>query len=52
VTSAATGSPISGALVEVNLANIVVGSAVTDSSGNYSISGVAPGSSSQTKPQR
>ena len=44
VRSAATGLPISGALVEANLASIVIGSAVTDSSGNYSIPGMAPGS--------
>ena len=44
VTSAATGLPISGALVEVNLSSIVIDSAVTDSSGNYSISGMPPGS--------
>jgi len=44
VTSAATGLPISGALVEANLGSIVVGSAITDNSGHYSILGVAPGS--------
>jgi protocatechuate 3,4-dioxygenase beta subunit len=44
VTSAITGLPISGVLVEANLASIVISSAVTDSSGNYSISGIAPGS--------
>ena len=44
VTRAATGSPISGALVEVNLGSIVISSAVTDSAGNYSITGVPPGS--------
>jgi hypothetical protein len=37
VTSAATGLPISGALVEANLGSIVVGSAITDNSGHYSI---------------
>ena len=41
---AVSGLPISGALVEINLSGIMVGSAITDNSGNYSISGIAPGS--------
>ncbi|MDR3623609.1 MAG: carboxypeptidase regulatory-like domain-containing protein [Chlamydiales bacterium] len=44
ITSETTGLPISGVLVEVNLSSIVIDSTVTDSFGNYTISGIAPGS--------
>jgi protocatechuate 3,4-dioxygenase beta subunit len=44
VTSAQSGLPISGALVEVSLNNAVIFSILTDSSGNYSISGISPDS--------
>ena len=44
VTSAGTGLPIVGVLVEVNYNNAVLYSTLTDSSGNYIITGVPPGS--------
>jgi protocatechuate 3,4-dioxygenase beta subunit len=44
VTAANTGSPISGATVEVNLNNVVIFSTLTNGSGNYTITGVPPGS--------
>jgi protocatechuate 3,4-dioxygenase beta subunit len=43
VTDANTASPIRGAIIEVNLNNNPVYLAVTDASGNYNITGVAPG---------
>ncbi|MEN9344304.1 MAG: hypothetical protein RLZZ453_1091, partial [Chlamydiota bacterium] len=44
VTSAVGGLPIAGVTVEVNLDNVVIAFTLTDNSGNYSISGIAPGS--------
>ncbi|MEN9343960.1 MAG: hypothetical protein RLZZ453_747, partial [Chlamydiota bacterium] len=44
VTSASSGLPISNAIVELNLNNEVIYSTTTDGSGNYSITGVPPGS--------
>jgi protocatechuate 3,4-dioxygenase beta subunit len=44
VTAAVGGSPIAGATVEANLNDVVIISTLTDSSGNYSLSSLAPGS--------
>ncbi|HEX4839348.1 MAG TPA: carboxypeptidase-like regulatory domain-containing protein [Rhabdochlamydiaceae bacterium] len=44
VVSDDTGQPIAGAFIEVEFDDQVVFSAITDASGNYTISGVPPGS--------
>lgn len=44
VTDATTGLPIAGTTVEVNLNDVPIYSALTDTNGNYTINGVTPGS--------
>src|SRR5262249_15996452 len=43
VSDDSSGLPIAGALVEVNVNNVLVFSTHTDSAGNYLIVGIAPG---------
>jgi large repetitive protein len=47
VITADTGTPIEGALIELYQNNVLIGSALTDSSGSYTINNLIPGTYSQ-----